>query len=458
MMIRHSFISYYFLVALVTFGSSPAKLAANGHEEEQTERFHGSRRKLVLRAGRGGPSFNRNSDSDSAMNRTNQDASTTETLPAPSTANSGNFSLNSETRIVDGLDASPREYPYFVFGAGCGGSLIWYDIVLTAAHCWDAFEINSVVYVGSHLLRSTAGGAVKRRVTQRLLDPNYNIDTISSDFMLVKLSSEVSRNGTKQIVALNGNASNPSTDEALKIIGFGTLFSGSGTLASRLQEATVNYVSHKSCILVLRRPMVIVESVMLCAGNRGKDACQGDSGGPIMDSDGKTIVGVTSWGLGCGRVGIPGVYSRVSGRYAWIRSEMCAMASSKPGYCPKTTTTSTATKTTMMSTSTATTTKQVVITVRHDSFPKETSWFLKNSAGTVLLEQAAGTIGTSGSFIQKSISLPKGAYTFVMADTDSDGICCLYGSGSFDVRVAGVIAVQSKGVFFASITRPFTIR
>ena len=104
------------------------------------------------------------------------------------------------------------------------------------------------------------------------------------------------------------------------VSGWGTTSSG-GSQATVLREVTVQTMTNDQC---RRAYGSTINSSMLCAGvdAGGKDSCQGDSGGPLVtDVSGRyTLIGVVSWGAGCGDVGYPGVYARVTEVTSWIQS------------------------------------------------------------------------------------------------------------------------------------------
>ena len=107
----------------------------------------------------------------------------------------------------------------------------------------------------------------------------------------------------------------------LTVAGWGVTLEGSLVLSSSLQEVNLPLVNLTQCREALGEA---VTDNMLCAGGvLGQDACQGDSGGPLMGTDPDTdrvyLAGVVSWGVGCAREDLPGVYTRVSRYTHWIR-------------------------------------------------------------------------------------------------------------------------------------------
>ncbi|CAD6994740.1 unnamed protein product, partial [Ceratitis capitata] len=106
------------------------------------------------------------------------------------------------------------------------------------------------------------------------------------------------------------------------VVGWGRTSEG-GDLPSIVNQVKVPIMSITECRSQKYKSSRITSS-MLCAGRPKMDSCQGDSGGPLLLSNGVKyfIVGVVSWGVGCGRDGYPGVYTRVSKFIPWIKSNL----------------------------------------------------------------------------------------------------------------------------------------
>merc|ERR1711971_1052166 len=107
------------------------------------------------------------------------------------------------------------------------------------------------------------------------------------------------------------------------VTGWGTTSEGGLGLPNVLHKVTLPVVSDEDCNAAYGAAGYAVEDSMICAGlaEGGKDSCQGDSGGPFFSNESpetRELLGVVSWGIGCGRAGYPGVYTEVSYFVEWI--------------------------------------------------------------------------------------------------------------------------------------------
>lgn len=99
-----------------------------------------------------------------------------------------------------------------------------------------------------------------------------------------------------------------------------------------LSYIKIPMVPRNECAQVMR---YAISDNMLCAGTLGdrKDACIGDSGGPMITKYKNTwfLVGLVSWGEGCGKKEKFGVYTKVSQYLEWIQHHIDEMSPSWKG-------------------------------------------------------------------------------------------------------------------------------
>uniref|UniRef100_A0A182NWN1 Acrosin n=1 Tax=Anopheles dirus TaxID=7168 RepID=A0A182NWN1_9DIPT len=110
-----------------------------------------------------------------------------------------------------------------------------------------------------------------------------------------------------------------------------------GYEAKVLQELQVPILENAECSQLYKKIRKLFSKkqfndAVLCAGflEGGKDSCQGDSGGPLMlpymirKQFHYFQIGIVSYGVGCARAELPGVYTRVATFVDWIVGQIMA--------------------------------------------------------------------------------------------------------------------------------------
>lgn len=101
-----------------------------------------------------------------------------------------------------------------------------------------------------------------------------------------------------------------------------------------------------------------------------------------------------------------------------------------------------------------------VFRLQQDLFGSETTWQLKNGAGTILYSGGPYfDTSTLPTLITQNWTLPNNqCYTFTINDLASDGICCgLSGDGYYDIKSGdGTSVIQTGSIFSISENKTFT--
>ncbi|MEU6672606.1 serine protease [Streptomyces sp. NPDC046925] len=203
-------------------------------------------------------------------------------------------------------------------GQFCGGVVVGRSTVLTAAHCLGE-EVLGVplrkmsdlkVIAGRDDLGTSDGREIP--VSGATVNPKYDSTSNSGDVAVVKLATPLPEDYVIGMAGEGDPAYEPGTRAA--VYGWGDT-TGAGDYARTLHAANVRVLPDATCKKAYPGSAdgTYMPASMLCAGEvrGGRDACQGDSGGPLIARG--RLIGLVSWGSGCGRAGSPGVYTRISG-------------------------------------------------------------------------------------------------------------------------------------------------
>jgi len=92
-----------------------------------------------------------------------------------------------------------------------------------------------------------------------------------------------------------------------------------------LRAVTIPIINQNQCETMYKYSQQKFLDNMMCAGYKegGVDACKGDSGGPLACyiQGSYKLVGVVSWGYGCGKADNPGVFTRIQPFLNWINEK-----------------------------------------------------------------------------------------------------------------------------------------
>jgi len=259
-------------------------------------------------------------------------------------AHSTSQRINNPNQRVQQGDAEFGEYPWqaailkkeqYDNVYVCGGSVIDNHHILTAAHCITKYRPEELrIRLGEWDVNNDSEfyPNIEFDVLSITVNPQFTPGNLYNDIALIKLDGSVDfqRNPHVTPVCLPDNFQT-FTRQRCWVSGWGKdAFGSNGNYQNLLKEVDLPVLDDRDCELFLRRTRLgqdfNLHPGFVCAGGEeGKDACKGDGGGPLVCQDQTgawNLVGIVSWGIGCGKRDVPGIYTKVNYYNGWIQEAM----------------------------------------------------------------------------------------------------------------------------------------
>ncbi|KAL9704495.1 hypothetical protein quinque_008013 [Culex quinquefasciatus] len=219
----------------------------------------------------------------------------------------------------------------------CGGSLIDPEVILTTADCVKSFRSRPeklTIRAGEWDMRSTYEPIAHQERGVRLVKthPTFKQSSLVNNVALLFLDDKFDLTHTIDTVCLppqdfvvyNGDVT---------ATGWGSTPTNLTKSQQILKSLELPFNQRSDCERILRRvmrkPLFKLDESFLCAGGYpDEDTCRGDAGSPVVfpvpdDFQNRMYaVGMVSWGVGCGKPGVPAAYTAVGKFRDWIDGEM----------------------------------------------------------------------------------------------------------------------------------------
>lgn len=267
----------------------------------------------------------------------------------------GRSAANEVSPYVLSLDISRYGFvrPAWEHWHVCGGVYLGDRWVVTAAHCLASPDGDDAAFFDGRRVRTgtqdiSRGGGRAWRIESVVRHGAYKDTSSGNDIALLRLADppEGSAEEPETPASLPGPRQPPlPAGTSLQLTGWGLTGATRDTAAVRDNAGALQrYAPELRVGTLVLRPQAAcndnenfrqyqwqVGPGQLCAGSdQGVDACRGDSGGPLvrLQPRGAELVGLVSYGPGCGLPETPGVYTDVRFYADWLAG---ARRQARPG-------------------------------------------------------------------------------------------------------------------------------
>ncbi|XP_038936306.1 transmembrane protease serine 12 isoform X3 [Rattus norvegicus] len=226
------------------------------------------------------------------------------------------------SRIIGGMQANAGAWPWQVSLQVQDGNFLVH--VCGGALVRDSDPLKWRAVIGTTDLTRSHSHSRSVRVSDIVIQPDFILETFVNDIALFHLKKAVRT--VLQNRGYGGQRLSPWKLHTCVIPEWAKTIRRSGAPGNGttiLQEAKVHFISREICNSD-RSYGGVIPNTSFCAGHENGtfDTCRGDSGGPLMcyltEHKRYFVMGVTSYGHGCGRRHFPGVYSSPSFFQQWL--------------------------------------------------------------------------------------------------------------------------------------------